>query len=101
MKGVGPVVRPSSRALNVSAPGPGLGAPALDELLEALGVGLHLVVVDADRRAGLLDEPSGSQSIWIITLAYFVLAELGKLLVNLLEHDDDRPRPPSTAVAVS
>ena len=36
----------------------------------------------------------------IITIAYFVLAELGKLLVNLLEHDD-RASPPSTAVAVS
>src|SRR4051794_26350532 len=43
-----------------AAPGPGLGAAAaLDELLEPLGVGLDAVVVDAARRAGLLDQAGG------------------------------------------
>src|SRR3954452_23511468 len=49
----------SAGSLDVSAPGAGLAAAALDELLEPLGVGLHLVVVDADRSAGLLDQALG------------------------------------------
>src|SRR3954471_12213869 len=43
------------RAGDVAAPGAGLAAAALDELLEPRGVGLDLAVVEAEGGAGLLD----------------------------------------------
>src|SRR5688572_4474094 len=49
----------SAGALDVPTPGAGLGAAVLDELLEPLGVGLDLAVVDPDGRADLLDDALG------------------------------------------
>src|SRR4051794_30349720 len=45
--------------LRRSAPGAGLGAPGLDELLEALEVALGLLVDEAELVADLLDDPLG------------------------------------------
>src|SRR4051812_25795782 len=59
VKGEGAVVLFLVRALDVPTPGPGLAAAALDELLEPLGVGLDLVVVDADGGTGLLHQALG------------------------------------------
>src|SRR5687768_16532481 len=44
---------------DVPAPGAGLRAAALDELLEPLRVRLHLAVVEAQGGAGLLDQALG------------------------------------------
>src|SRR5690606_36888073 len=87
---VGRVVRGAGAAADLAAPGAGLLAPVLDELLEALQVASHRRARHADSGAHLLLEA--------FRLDVHEEVDLGAALVD--GREDDRPVVPGPALAL-